>query len=148
MKSKFLPSLFFLIGVIWVFLMILNRSYANIYFGLCFFIAGIIVLIQRVLFDILPKDRVIGRIIEVRKEVDDGGTSYCPIFEYTYNDKKEIYRSLVSSFTFKWSKHIGDQEEILVLKKNPKRVRLNKFSYVLLEYLVSPLFIFRGINIL
>jgi hypothetical protein len=55
----------------------------------------------------------------------EGGTTYSPVFSYTYDDQKYEYESVNSSNPP--SNEVGDVETLLVNPNNPSKARQNSF---------------------
>jgi hypothetical protein len=55
----------------------------------------------------------------------EGGTTYSPVFSYTYNDQKYEYESVNSSNPP--SNEVGDVETLLVNPNDPSKARQNSF---------------------
>lgn len=122
-----------------------TRKYGIICIALIFLVVSLIALINRIIFDISLKDKVIGEIIDNKEECSEDGYSYYPICKYKYQTKEEIYTSPVKSFTFKKSKKIGDKVVLSISRHNPKHVRIDKISYTIIEYLGIILVLVMGI---
>ena len=147
--------IFITIGLTWVILMQNPKTQPTgwIFFGTWFFIPSLIAIYFRIDFDFSKKFITVGELVSLEKVCDDSGTSYRPIYKYIYSNEERTYSSPVSSFTFIKTKKIGDKEELLILIKNPKRVRIKR--YLLLEYMVyiflfilGLFFIVKGLNMM
>ena len=155
MKKKLIPIIFFTLGIVWLVLMRYPKTqpYGWIFFGTWFLVPSLISIYLRIDFDVSPKFITLGELVSLEKVYDDNGTSYTPIYRYIYNNEERHYSSPVSSFIFKKTKKIGDKEELLILVKNPKKVRIKR--YLLLEYMVYLImfilglfFIIKGLNMM
>ena len=154
-KNITISLIFIIIGIIWVVLMRDQETQPLgwIFFGTWFFIPSIISIYIRIDFDISKKYLTEGELVSLEKVYVDDSISYTPIYRYVYNNEERTYSSPVSSFTFKKTKKIGDKEKILILIKNPKRVRIKR--YLLLEFIVyifllilGIFFIVKGLNMM
>ena len=124
-----------------------------IFFGTWFLFPSLIGIFFKVDFDLSKKFKTQGELVSLETVSDDSGISYRPIYKYIYNNEERTYSNPVSSFTFKKTKKIGDKEELLILIKNPKRVRIKK--YLFLEYMLyiflfilGIFFIVKGLNMM
>ncbi|MDF2700186.1 MAG: hypothetical protein K0Q49_1742 [Haloplasmataceae bacterium] len=135
-KNKKIFSIFILVALTWNVLMRFTESQPLgwMFFGTWFLIPGLIGIYFRIDFDISKKFITEGELVSLEKVIDDNGTSYRPIYKYIYNNEERSYLSPASSFFFKKTKKVGDKEVILILIKNPKRVRMKR--YLLLEYCI------------
>lgn len=155
-KVNIIMFLFFITITITIGILMGNQKTQPIgwiFFGTWFLFPSLIGIFFKVDFDLSKKFKTQGELVSLETVSDDSGISYRPIYKYIYNNEERTYSSPVSSFTFKKTKKIGDKEELLILIKNPKRVRIKK--YLFLEYMVyiflfvlGLFFIVKGLNMM
>lgn len=140
---------FWFFAITWTLLLIIEetRPFALIYFGSILSIGGLIGLYLRIDFDLSIKEHIIGELVFLEHVVDSDGSSYRPHYKYVYNNEEKNYRSNNSTI-FKRSKSIGEKEELLILVKNPNRIRVNKVKYTILEYFATSLTILMGLGVI
>jgi len=114
-------------------------------FGGLFVISGFFALGKRIRFGFAEKEEISGEIVEVREDyMSEGGRTYTPIIGYTYKDQEYVHKNAISSFTFQRSYSVGDRISLLVRVDKPKEFKVNKPVYLLLDYILSILFIAIG----
>jgi hypothetical protein len=148
MKKKVTFGVLFVLIAItlgWTFLIERNTdAFIRLFCGCAAFVFGVSVLIREIMFLRSPKDLVIGEIVRLHAKNTDDGTTFLPIFRYTYDDEEWEFISNISFLKVK-KMEPGTKSELVVLKKNPNIVRLNELLLLLILTLISLALIVIGI---
>jgi hypothetical protein len=146
-KDKRIPLVFTILLLLyvlgWAIFKENSRVYNELFIGAMFLIAGLVLLIQRIVFDVLEKDKVIGELVRLERVDDAEGRSYTPYFKYRYLGEEREYKSNISSFSFR-TLPMGRKEELLILRRKPSVIRVNRFGFHAFEYGTIVLFIGMG----
>ncbi len=141
------PMVIFLLGILWIVSMFFDqtRSFGWIFLGLCIFILGLWKLYIRIDYDVAAKAKVLGELVELENIADEDVPIYRPHYKYVYNDEERIHKSNLSSAKYIETKQIGESVELLILIKNPSRIRMSNRAHQLIEYIALVLFIGVGV---
>ena len=137
-KNTRIGILIVIFGIACVFLMSQEstRPYGWFLFGGLFVMSSVIVLIQRIIFDLSPKESVPGTLFRLELDTSSEGEAYTPCFEYEYHGTVHTYKSSFSAFWYKKSKRIGERIEIMVQTNRPTMVRIKNPGHTAMEYAV------------
>jgi hypothetical protein len=120
--------------------------YNRLFFGFLFAVMGLVSLFQRLMFDFAKKDKVIGELVRLELDVDsEGSKSYTPFFQYRYLGEERLFKSNISSITFR-KLLIGSKEELWIRRNKPSQIRVNRFWFHAIEYGVIALFLCFGVS--
>jgi hypothetical protein len=102
--------------------------FVMLFVGFCMFAGGVVSAIQTELF-LRSSASVTGTVVSLRSKVDDGDSSYAPVFSFTAGDGRS-YTVASHNFSSPPDFSPGQSVAILYMKDRPEDARIDTFYQV------------------